>query len=471
MMKNILYSFFVAFLFSSNCNANEQLLGIADYRPYGWSEYLAILYIDKDSDLENINRSISTMKIIITKEKITKNSFFKSLINQVAINVEPSDLEKQLSNFNSMKNFFRGSLEQNDHIIVKKVGKSALIYINDILFSLIESPEFLNVLSKAWIGNIPPSSQFKHDLIGGTINENLINLSKLHSYSLLRQNVIRDWRFTYENEYIDEQSVSSSSKDIKKKSDLKINEAGSSNKKTELATTARLKPSKKEKTEKPLEKENKDVVKVKVSTSKNTGYLKPPTQELTPSTGNNSPLEFDLSSSISDSNQLIASSGNIKFLKQENPNDNNIDHSRNSLLPSRNISKSEPLNKVQSEKNNATNTENTKDTDNVISGYLERKNEIIDQYRILALREINRFKAIPKQAIVRRQNGNVILQLEVDKDGNIIRIEITDPSPYKALNKQAIEAIEKASPLAPIPEVLGLNKLALDVQITYPKYF
>ncbi len=475
---NFIAILIVTALFSSSCcSANEKLFGIAEYRPYGWSEYLAILNVKENSDLKDLDQAISSMEMIITKDRITKKSFFDGLINQMVINVETNDLKDHLSNLEIMKSFFRGSLEKSDHVVIRQIGSNALIYINDVLFTFIESPLFLRLLSQSWIGNVPPSSKFKSDLIGGELNQDLVNSAKSHKYSLLRQNIIRDWRYTYENDNSYEQGTgekqlivgertSNRAEDAKPENVINeevINEEVINEEveqiKVELASVEVPDVASRVKSQAQLKSIPKKIEEDKDKSSEN---LPKPVKKI-----KNEKLEFKTKPKTLSEEYMVATTSKAVIKEsaiaifEENKND----------ASSLNTEKFKIAEKKVPPKTRKLAVPKSEDSDLKKKDITFESQEIFEEYRVRALREINRHKAIPKKAIVKRHNGDVSVLVEVDKNGNIVKIEIVEPSRYRSLNKQAIEAVEKASPLSPIPKELGVNKLALNIQISYPKYF
>lgn len=80
---------------------------------------------------------------------------------------------------------------------------------------------------------------------------------------------------------------------------------------------------------------------------------------------------------------------------------------------------------------------------------------------------IRKYQTIPFKAFSRRMEGEVVLHIAVDEQGNVTRLDIVTPSRYDVLNDQALDAVTSAEPLDPIPQVLGLEEFSFQINLLY----
>ena len=442
----VLYVF--TFLFSSNAFSSAKLLGVAEHQPFGRTEYIAAIYIDDYIDIQSVPdivRSVSSIEFKITGERISKRRFFQNLIQQLAINTGESEMREGLPHLESVKAIFQGGLIQHDHLKLSLVGSEVYVSLNNVLIKRIDSPSFISFLVSAWIGEVPPSSEFKHDLINGVLDEELVSILSESSYSMLRYKEILLWvaehgteQFQVPGEELDQED----SPVVSQEGDVQQPNAGeppwmalyedesvkSDNVESDNEIRNIEKNSASEKTNK-LEKRGLSHVsepseaKAPIKPAKKIVLAKPVTTQ---------PKKVVLEKATpekveSKTSQLVASS------KKNSP-------------------QSESVVKETSSEN-------------------ENLEQVKGEYTKLATKNINKYKRMPRGAIQKRQSGEVSVELEVSAQGEVLEVAISKPSKFQALNQQAIEAVKKASPLPPIPSELNEPSLAFQVVLKYPKYF
>ncbi len=74
-----------------------------------------------------------------------------------------------------------------------------------------------------------------------------------------------------------------------------------------------------------------------------------------------------------------------------------------------------------------------------------------NQYGALLASEITKHKQYPILAKKNRQQGNVILQLQIISLGKLIAAQVYQSSGYESLDNQAIEMVKKATPFSHPP--------------------
>lgn len=88
-------------------------------------------------------------------------------------------------------------------------------------------------------------------------------------------------------------------------------------------------------------------------------------------------------------------------------------------------------------------------------------------YGNLLGRAIAKHKAYPKIAVMRGWQGDAMLELKIDRDGNVLSAKVRDSSGYEALDKQALEMVKKASPFPKPPMALSNNSFTITVPVSF----
>lgn len=75
--------------------------------------------------------------------------------------------------------------------------------------------------------------------------------------------------------------------------------------------------------------------------------------------------------------------------------------------------------------------------------------------------------AYPKRAIKRQQEGRVLLQITLNRDGLVEELNVIEASKYGALNRAAEKAIAKASPFPAMPDVITDAQFNFTLPVTF----
>ena len=88
-------------------------------------------------------------------------------------------------------------------------------------------------------------------------------------------------------------------------------------------------------------------------------------------------------------------------------------------------------------------------------------------YGGLLTKEISKHKQYPKVAQMRGWQGEVLLELQLDGNGNMLSAKVKNSSSYEALDKQALEMVKKASPFPAPPDALKGRSFVILVPIPF----
>jgi len=93
--------------------------------------------------------------------------------------------------------------------------------------------------------------------------------------------------------------------------------------------------------------------------------------------------------------------------------------------------------------------------------------KVTDSYTNQLTRAIAQQKKYPKIAQMRQWQGEVLLNIEIDPQGNLVKANILEESRYKILNNEAIDMVKRASPFPQPPEELRLKNFTVLVPISF----
>jgi protein TonB len=89
------------------------------------------------------------------------------------------------------------------------------------------------------------------------------------------------------------------------------------------------------------------------------------------------------------------------------------------------------------------------------------------QYGNTLGRAIAKHKQYPKIAAMRGWQGDCLLDLKLDGNGNVLSASVKESSGYEALDNQALEMVRKASPFPAPPEALRGRSFNITVPVSF----
>lgn len=93
--------------------------------------------------------------------------------------------------------------------------------------------------------------------------------------------------------------------------------------------------------------------------------------------------------------------------------------------------------------------------------------QVTDSYTNQLTRAIAKQKKYPKIAQMRQWQGEVVLNIEIDPQGNLVKTEILEGSRYKVLNNEAVDMVNRAAPFPNPPEELKKRSFTVLVPISF----
>lgn len=89
------------------------------------------------------------------------------------------------------------------------------------------------------------------------------------------------------------------------------------------------------------------------------------------------------------------------------------------------------------------------------------------RYRGLVHQLVNNNKVYPRKARALQQEGTVLAQIKLSKDGTLLKVDILESSSYKILAKATIDAIKGIKKFPVIPNELGLEEITINIPFEY----
>lgn len=89
------------------------------------------------------------------------------------------------------------------------------------------------------------------------------------------------------------------------------------------------------------------------------------------------------------------------------------------------------------------------------------------RYFSLIAQTIYKNKRYPRQAYSLNQEGKVVVRLKLNKDGEILDLEVLEKGPFKSLTNATLDTIKKIKRFPQIPNELGVGEITFRIPIEY----
>lgn len=381
---------FCTFL-SSHSHANLPLNGVATLSELGQEKYIAGLYsTDLSSSAQQLltSKKPQVMEIRILTESISARRFKRMWIESIAINSSTSELQLHAENMARFNNSLNIKLKKNDIFTLSKTGNRIDILVNSIKLGTVEDAAFFTVLLRTWLGNVPPSSNFRANLLlAGQIANEELALYKSVRPTQSRVDSIQN-------------AITAREEEIKRIEEEKARLAAAAR---EAEAQAKLR-----------EKQRQQKI---AATPKPTPKVVKATPTPKPRNIQSLPTAAALDESIFDTGG--GSSSDSIF---EDSTDDNF--SAESLL-----------------------------NEQMFYAHLSNYTQTFVRY--------------PKKSREKGHEGSLLIKVTIDRNGKVLNKELVDKTKYDALNKEALKAVDRASPYPPVPSQIKGEEITFTFRLTF----
>lgn len=385
MKSNNLVIALLLFATALTAKAAPLLNGLALEQQFNKDRYIAAVYSERlSSDANQLldNNVPRSLQVRIIADRLSARRFRNQWMEGIAINNVGGTLSGQAENMVTFANLFRGYLVAGDHLSIDfapNTGRTS-VSLNDILLGEIDDTEFFNTLLRAWIGSVPPSSDFRDSLMrAGEVDSGL-----LATYESLQP---ASDRVAQVAEMVEQRQAASAPEEKAASAPAPA--------KAEPAQVASAKP-------KPELKAD----------------IPPPT---------------------------LASIGSPAAAQKQAVK-------AQPLKPTK-TRPAVPAADLEDEEEEAPLT-----ADMILARQI---------YHSMLLRHTFKNIRYPKRAQERGQEGSVRLNVTIDAKGKVKDVTTVQESRYASLNREAVDAVERAGPYPSTPAQLNMNEYTFSVPITF----
>lgn len=396
-----------------------EMTGIASYselrRPY----YIGALYLDQP--VVSAGQVLSSwgerrMEIRITAQRWTPRRFSSQWTQALILNVGPRQLEKFDDSFVQFNNLPHAALSYGDQIVIESDAKGRTrVSLNSVEMFTESKPGFFEVLLSTWIGDKPPSTEFKQAILGS------IDASLLKEYEVLqptseRKQVIASWMDGSADEAAAEaEQLAAAEAEAKAKEEAQAKALAEAKQKEEDKALA--------------------VAAAAAATA-------------------SAAVASRSAPSMSGDVAAIAESVEVADVVAE------------PVIP-------EPVNKPDTSAATVvamapTETASEADEPQIDPAiYRLQQETLLKLYRSSIIKRALRQVKYPKSAVRRGQEGIVGLEVTVDRSGTVVDLAQASPSRFKSLNSAAVAAVHDAGDLPAVPAGLEGEQITVSIPVNF----
>ncbi len=176
----------LVFATALSAQAEPLLNGLALEQQFNKDRYIAALYSDTLGSSASVlldNNTTRRLEVRIVADSLSARRFRNQWMEGIAINNPGDTLSNQADNMMTFANLFSGRYQKGDRLTINFAASTGTtsVALNGVALGKIEDREFFNTLLRAWIGAVPPSSDFRDGLLAaGQVSSGLLG-----SYELL----------------------------------------------------------------------------------------------------------------------------------------------------------------------------------------------------------------------------------------------------------------------------------------------
>ncbi|WOX06644.1 TonB family protein [Microbulbifer pacificus] len=376
------------------------LNGLALEQQFNKDQYFAAVYSERlsnDSASLLDNNMPRALEIRVVADHLSARRLRNQWMEGIAINNPADTLSGQADNMVTFANLFSGRLLAGDILRIDFAASSGAtsVSLNGVELDTIKNRDFFNTLLRAWIGSVPPSTEFRDNLMkSGQVKGGLLATFEALKPSAERMAQVRA---TYEKE---EQVAAASA---------------------------------------PAKSEPKN--ETKPEPARVVAVAKP-----------------DLSADIPAPTLAAIGSAAIEKPAPARPEPKAetpavAQTQLKPLKPTTTRPATPPMDDEEEEEDEAPLT-----ADMILARQI---------YHSMLLRHTFKHINYPKRAMERGQEGSVRLNVTIDSKGNVIDVATLQESRFSSLNREALDAVERAGPYPATPSQLKMNEYKFTVPITF----
>ncbi|WP_105103207.1 TonB family protein [Microbulbifer pacificus] len=392
------------FAMALTAKAAPLLNGLALEQQFNKDQYIAAVYAERlSNDAASLldNNMPRALEIRVVADHLSARRLRNQWMEGIAINNPGDTLTGQAENMVTFANLFKGRLVSGDRLRIDFEANTGAtsVSLNGVELGKIDSREFFNTLLRAWIGPVPPSTEFRDNLMkSGQVTGGLLATFESLQPSAERVSQVRA---TYEGEAEEVAAAPEPAKPEPKKETKPESEAIVSVSKPDLSA---------------------DIPAPTLAAIGSAAIEKPAPARPEPK----------------------AETPAVAQASQPKP-----------LKPTTTRPATPPVDEEELEEEE---DEAPLTADMILARQI---------YHSMLLRHTFKHINYPKRAMERGQEGSVRLNVTIDSRGNVIDVATLQESRYSSLNREALDAVERAGPYPATPPQLKMTEYKFSVPITF----
>lgn len=169
--------------------------GYARYSELGSDFYVGALFMRIPSSDPEVIRGVADKRMEFKiLGGMSHRRFAQLLVKGSAINNKPQLLVENAKAMEAFLGGLKGNLNHGDHVVFAPTKGGLSLSVNSVELVAVEAPGLLNVLLNIWIGDVPPSRDFKSRMLGLTSPLEYQGDFDFLKYSPLRASEIKAWK-------------------------------------------------------------------------------------------------------------------------------------------------------------------------------------------------------------------------------------------------------------------------------------
>ncbi|MFC6634628.1 TonB family protein [Microbulbifer taiwanensis] len=176
----------MVFATALSAKAAPLLNGLALEQQFNKDRYIAAVYSETLANSSSVlldNGTPRRLEVRIVANSLSARRFRNQWMEGIAINNPGDTLSNQAENMVTFANLFQGRLRRGDRLSIDYAADSGTtsVALNGLALGEIADRDFFNTLLRAWVGPVPPSTDFRDGLLAaGQVSSGLLG-----SYELL----------------------------------------------------------------------------------------------------------------------------------------------------------------------------------------------------------------------------------------------------------------------------------------------